>query len=360
MWVAAPAVVVTSPVPSKACRIATRSRRNTWSNGLVVMSDASHLLGFAFVASPWPVLTNIDPQAVRFCTAATKDVGARPEKLPEGRTSKPPRPLHRSEIQCMPLTFAPSQDGNRLRRVVCYGDSLTAGFCNSGVQFEPYGRTLVKELKASGIPCEVIVSGHNGRTAKEMVAALSTSILDVVELPGKGLARILDEDAPPDIVIIMAGTNDMGKGAKMEAIAQDVARLHAACHRRGVPTIALVPPPAPSAPPQRENCRLRLQGLLEEWAAGEAGVEAVLDPGQWAPSGGSGIWDADGLHFCPGGSILLGQSLAPHVAKLLSGEECVVGKCASSHATVMAETEVHSTSRRQVCYRPHQRRPRVR
>jgi len=54
-------------------------------------------------------------------------------------------------------------------------DSLTAGFCSNGRQYEPYGRTLADAIHAGledSAPVEVAVCGHSGGTASEMVAWL--------------------------------------------------------------------------------------------------------------------------------------------------------------------------------------------
>lgn len=245
--------------------------------------------------------------------------------------------MQRHEIPHMPLKFKPNSVAGKPRRVVCYGDSLTAGFCSKGAQFEPYGRALMKELETSGVPSEILVCGHNGKTAAEMVVALDSSIMDVVGLQGKGLARILD-DVAADLVIIMVGTNDMGKGSRPETIVKDIAKLHAACHKRGVPTIALVPPPAPCTPIQRERDRMRLRELITKWAVGQTRVEAVVDSARWAGlDAGPVVWDSDGLHFCPHGSALLGHGLAACVAKRLTKKHGVEDGSSSPIATASAE-----------------------
>lgn len=309
----------------------------------MVASDATQVPGLAPATSTPPLVTIGKPSEAQVDCANTQamyDMVMLQAANLWAQISQGLHPLHRHEIQSMPLHFVSDHCANRPRRVICYGDSLTAGFCSSGAQFEPYGRSLVKELAARGVPCEIVVSGHTGKTAEEMVASLDTSIVDIAGLEGKGLARILDDDVTPDLVIIMTGTNDMGKGATPEAIVQDIADLHAACHRRGVATIALVPPPAPCAQPHRENDRIHLRSIISEWAAGEAGVQAVVDPAQWAPLyGGPCVWDFDGLHFSPSGSALLAQGLAPLVAKLLP-EEVDVQDRSISHEF----DKIHSSS----------------
>ena len=42
-----------------------------------------------------------------------------------------------------------------VKRILCYGDSLTAGFWASGQKFEPYAKTLKKELESLGINAEI-------------------------------------------------------------------------------------------------------------------------------------------------------------------------------------------------------------
>lgn len=300
-----------------------RPRSNSW-DGQVVISDAGQSSKLALAANATQVMAKRSRTIPRIRSANANpvcDAQSSPRVHFRRHASQALFPLHRREITHMPIKFMSRSAAGRPLRILCYGDSLTAGFCHSGVHFEPYGRTLANELGVMGFQCEVVVSGHSGKTAEEMVAALNTCLVDAVDLEGKGLARILDEDALPDLAIIMAGTNDLGKGLTIGAIAQNIAYLHAACHRRGVATIALVPPPAPCMPPKRESDRMRLRTLMEEWAAGELGVEAVVDPGLWVPlNGGPGVWDSDGLHLCPSGSASLGQRLALQAAKAASDE----------------------------------------
>lgn len=297
------------------------------ASGTVVSTETAHALGLAT-----GVVTSREARG-----AQVRRVGT----TRKGKTARTLRPLQRHEIPHMPLKFLPSGVVQKTRRVVCYGDSLTAGFCSLGTLFEPYARTMAKELDASGVPCEILVSGHSGTTAEEMVTAIDTSVVDMAGLQGKGLARMLDDDVLPDLVIIMTGTNDMGRGSTLETIVKDIAHLHTACHRRGVPTVALVPPPAPCAPQQREKDRMRLRHLITEWAMGQKGVKAVLDPAQWVGlDAGSWAWDSDGLHFCPNGSALLGHGLAACVVKLLSNTRCVEDRSASPLATAAAEAKM--------------------
>lgn len=222
----------------------------------------------------------------------------------------------------MPVAFQGGSDTGRKLRVLCYGDSLTVGWYLQGRQYEPYGRSLAEALGAALGGCEVSVCGHSGHTAEQMVAnANKLAIEDVGGLLGKGICRSLDEAVHrPDLVIIMAGTNDIGRNADPQRVLEDLAKLHSFCHSRGVPTVAVAPPPAPKAPKGSafEASRVRLQSLLANWVHITSAAAAFVNPAELIPSvAGGPCWDPDGLHLSPAGSKLLGQRLATALAPVL-------------------------------------------
>lgn len=219
----------------------------------------------------------------------------------------------------MPIVFrSQSPAGSPKYSILCYGDSLTAGFCDKGMKFEPYGRTLAKMLGTLlKVPCEVLVCGHSGHTASEMVANMDqTTITDVGGQVGKGLRRSLMEMSRPlDLALLMTGTNDIGKGVEPSAVLEDIIKLHEICRQHGVPSMALSPPPIPMNT-DAEATRRQLRDLLAMWSS--AGhVEGFVDPGQLVPSNCPKSWDPDRLHFSPEGSQLLGQQLANAVLPIL-------------------------------------------
>lgn len=127
----------------------------------------------------------------------------------------------------------------------------------------------------------------------------------------------------------------------MDTIVQDIACLHEACHVRGAVTISLVPPPAPCASSQREADRQYLRTLMEGWAMGVPGVMAVIDPATWAPiAAGQSVWDNDGLHFCPRGSVMLGKSLAAHASKLNLAKGSLADHPAHVHGAIRRRASI--------------------
>eukprot|EP00971_Amphidinium_carterae_P169184 3352074-Amphidinium_carterae.1 len=135
-----------------------------------------------------------------------------------------------------------------MARILCFGDSNTAGFHSGGCGYEPYASTLATQLAQYGWNCSVQQEGLSGLTAQTMVAKGNNShIMDIAGLPHKGLSLYLQHDMP-DIVLIMAGTNDLGQGQAPEEILRNVIHLHQQCHAVGVATVAIAPPTISSGP----------------------------------------------------------------------------------------------------------------
>jgi len=245
---------------------------------------------------------------------------AAPPLIPRTPKADSQAPLTQKEIATQPIIFRSSGAKGSLppRRILCYGDSITAGFHANGQKFEPYARELSEALAVAGVENEVHICGLSGRTTQEMVAQLdSAAATDIVKSTGKGLRRILEEVAPFDLCIIMSGTNDLARERPRNSIVDDILQLHSVCHARSVPTILIAPPPAPSNSASREAVKRSLVDNLREWARKVPKVATFVDPAGIIPSTKSSpFWDTDGLHFSPAGSRELGSNLALLIAEL--------------------------------------------
>jgi lysophospholipase L1-like esterase len=137
--------------------------------------------------------------------------------------------------------------------------------------------------------------------------AESGVMVDITGRTGRGLGKILDDDGPTDLVIIMVGTNDMST-VSASGILESVKSLHAACHARGARTVALVPP----VPPHGDRIRRQaVSRLLAAWGQHEPNVVALIDPEELVPrTANLKLYDPDVIHFSPAGSCALGQGLA--------------------------------------------------
>jgi lysophospholipase L1-like esterase len=198
--------------------------------------------------------------------------------------------------------------------ILCYGDNLTFGFCSNGNQCKPYAAALSEGLANAGIRCKVSVGGLSGHTARQMVAAAENpSVKDAQGRHiGRGLGRILDEDGPFDLVIIMAGTNDLTLLSRSEDILREIRHLHLHAHKRSVPTVALAPPS-----PQREG-QLEVAKLLAQWVQTAQPVLGYASVEEFIPRSARGFWEPDNVHLSPAGSAALGQRMMVHLLPVLS------------------------------------------
>jgi len=182
-----------------------------------------------------------------------------------------------------------------------------------------------------GVASEVGVCGLVGHTAETMVAELhSATAKDIASRPGKGLVRILEEDKPIDLVLLMVGTNDLGKGNHPQDIADDICALHNACHTRGVPTISISPPTGIEKRGWHRANRDRLADILAvrigARVGADDGVLAHFDVEELLPRTFSGTkhWEPDEIHFSASGSIHLGKILASWILPAVRDAFCPV------------------------------------
>ena len=218
------------------------------------------------------------------------------------------------------------------KNVFCYGDSLTAGTSPPEREKYPYGKYLEDALRGSdpGDPPAASVRwlGRPGWTAP----ALLTKI-DLGEVLREAAADIdggdADDDAddddadhPPfDLVIVLAGTNDLGYAGEAGPIIEAVEAIHAVAHGSGCPTVALGIPPS-GYQSRSETARALASSVNEApelWASSDDLATYVPYPiREFDPTNGDGWWSFDGLHFSPEGYRFVAESLAPIVAELLN------------------------------------------
>jgi len=225
----------------------------------------------------------------------------------------------------MPERFSNHDGKSRSRaRVVAFGDSLTAGWYCKGSKFEPYAKALLKSLPPE-IAVDIFVCGLSGYTAGQMVDSMDKDNLrDHAGRTGKGLRRILREEGPVDLAIVMAGTNDCGTQAHPDDVVSAVKQLHVACHEAGTKTVML------TVPESRQMCEIftardrreAVNSRLKKWAKRQPNVQAVVETGKLVPwSASSEHWENDGLHFSKLGSRHLGVQLATCLASVLESSD---------------------------------------
>lgn len=106
-------------------------------------------------------------------------------------------------------TCSPTNQDLRSLRILCFGDSLTAGYSGDGYFHYPYAAQVRKKLKenlpdtettvdVSGLSGDQVIAGHFLRRIKWMCEKA--------------------KDAPYDWIVVLGGTNDLGGDERPEQI----------------------------------------------------------------------------------------------------------------------------------------------
>lgn len=202
-----------------------------------------------------------------------------------------------------------------MNKILCYGDSLTAGYSEWGTNFTPYGDTL--EIKSK---LEVTSVGMSGWTTFQMVnCANKSENYDVVDRKADGLQLLLSSGRY-DLLCLMAGTNDLGTGVPEDEIIRNLAALiKIVLSTSSNIKVALLTVPATGSELHYESVRTRRanvnQGILKLSRRYEDRVflidasAALPNPGEHPkpPTEESQLWDMDLLHLSPTGSAKLGE-----------------------------------------------------
>jgi lysophospholipase L1-like esterase len=140
-------------------------------------------------------------------------------------------------------------------------------------------------------------------------------------LQGRGLPSGGSTFRPFDAVVLLSGTNDLGRRTSPDAVFADLVRLHELVWRAGVKRTVAVGIPESNASRMRfldlgENIA-KVNALLKAWATttGADGASARFVP---CPAGFDDL-SVDGLHFTPAGYDKLGAGIADAVGDFLAG-----------------------------------------
>lgn len=196
--------------------------------------------------------------------------------------------------------------------IICFGDSLTAGFQSPSPehptgQETPYGRFLQELLGAS---VEVRVSGICGEVTGEMAMRFRRDVLQ----------------HRPDYVVVLGGTNDLGWNAAPADIMRNLIKMYELARASEIVPVPVTVPSvrvditgggsdAQAWLEQHVERRRVLNGLIRDYAASKhlAGVDlftATADPetGQLEAA-----YSNDGLHLTTAGYRLLARLLYDQV-----------------------------------------------
>jgi len=224
--------------------------------------------------------------------------------------------------------------------VYCFGDSLTAGYAPPGKDLYPYAKDLQIALGPLA-PTESLGASvwWNGLVAWPAIDMGTKANFDryladqqndrqrTIDDNNNDNGISLNEELPPpfDLVVVLAGTNDLKYTANSDAIFQSIQTLHEMIRKLGTPTIALGIPPIGLLPgwwPIHLEPTLSLirdvNEKLRSWAESTDKPKTTFVPFPiQTVDQSSGLWNPDEMHLSKSGYELAGKSLAPIVAKII-------------------------------------------
>jgi lysophospholipase L1-like esterase len=207
---------------------------------------------------------------------------------------------------------------SRVHRILCYGDSLTAGLSPPGAEHYPYAPYLEQALKDRGLENVVVRHrGLSGWTTNQMLQELDG------ERTGLRSAIIGAIKQDPvnalSLVILLAGTNDMAHHSSADGIVANIHTLHQVSYENGVPrTLAIGIPPSgyQSHVSSAAALAAEINGKMEQFVSGEVKASYIASPFPFEKGGEN--WAPDTLHFSQRGYQVMGESLAPVVEQILA------------------------------------------
>lgn len=192
-----------------------------------------------------------------------------------------------------------------------------------------YAEEFCKSLAGAKCYVEGIVCGLCAASAHQMLQiSQEPFVLDSLQSRwGSGIAH-LAKDEKADLIIIMAGTNDLPI-ADGQQIFESLRGLHTVCHRLGIPTVALGIPDSGGRTVKRLGvCEARryVNSMLSSWVkdadkdhpvAPETFVNSMALMPFGPQSRKAKYWESDCTHFSALGAKQLGARLAEILQPLM-------------------------------------------
>ena len=208
-------------------------------------------------------------------------------------------------------------------KFLAFGDSLTAGYHRQGTAFAPWAPLLCRLLGATD--CDHV--GFSGFTTRQLIDCMDLkSTPDVVPRSWPGLRHKLRISGPYDVVLILAGTNDLADQVTPAQLVRNTSILHAAAHAAGAKTVCMSIPESHAATKVTWLRKLREESnaAIKAWALSQPREKVhYADVAQIVPwddeATMAGLWEMDGLHMSAKGYEQFGRGLAPLIRDFVMG-----------------------------------------
>ncbi|KAL8958807.1 MAG: hypothetical protein Q9193_004205 [Seirophora villosa] len=207
-------------------------------------------------------------------------------------------------------TNSPTNQGLKSLRILCFGDSLTAGYSGYGYFHYPYATHIRKKLKEE-LPDTDAVVDVSGLSGDRVIA-------------GQFLARIkaVSEKAkhtPYDWIIILGGTNDLGWSERPDNIYESLKQVWTVALDSGANVLALNVLEGEHTSGDIVPRRKQLNALIaghEEHRLYYMDLCAAVPFFTMNDTMRAMMWD-DGLHLTMDGYEMMGNAIAAKLLELL-------------------------------------------
>jgi lysophospholipase L1-like esterase len=225
-------------------------------------------------------------------------------------------------------------------RILAFGDSLTEGYCDFGMTFNPYVNTLKTKL-SSQLSHLKITAYEDGRSGDCVLPSLRGNFISRLE---KSIP-ILDSEPPKyDFVVVLGGTNDLAHKLNDPDGPTEIFGGLKNCYNHviesGSSLICLTVPErrvdtqSSTFAQEARNSRLQLNTMIERYVEDQrmkaadqprvflmdlaAKVPFTQEKTEAVGVEKGAIWSMDGLHMTADGYNLVGEELASFVHNLIT------------------------------------------
>lgn len=204
-------------------------------------------------------------------------------------------------------------------RILCFGDSLTAGYSGMGTSYTPYHVILVRRLEQAfpDLKVEIEEDGVPG------------------DVTGMYMGRILKHfgrgKKPFDWTIVLGGTNDLAYSISPTSIFENLSKTWSVALNSGSKVLALtVPECGPKGSPPNGSIRdkmaqnkAELNDLIKNYEKRgyhAFDFHATLPYHSLSSADNKRYWD-DLIHLTPDGYDLMGRQIAAELVNILQNED---------------------------------------
>ena len=209
---------------------------------------------------------------------------------------------------------------HNIKRILCYGDSLTSGFCRRGAKHTPYAHPLKEKLQASleNTKIEVDHFGFDGLTTQKLLDNANVdNYRDVNGRPGPGIVKAL-KAKEYHLIILMVGTNDILHEIAFEEIISNLNELSKLAKPDDVKSRSILNIGIPDSSIFEDNVSSQTRSQVNKMLANRSTpgmyyMDYPLEYNQYSDN-----FDPDGLYFSTSGSAEFANGILNRVLEILS------------------------------------------